>query len=390
MAKRTRIIEGTWNCTSCDKRDIPARFRSCPACNNPREATGKESEFEFGEVDAASGRSLKEETTDEAALSAAQAGADWFCEFCGASNRGDKKVCRHCRAERSATSQALQADEEPPEPDDRQARRRAQRVAAPPPPPPKPKSRTWMYVVLGLVGSCGALGLWGSRTRTVTGQVTDTEWTRTVYRDTFLRESKDGWRDELRESAPRMPVNGQGESPGVQNIRACSTRQRGTRQVADGTERVCSSKQRQVQCGTEQKCSRQSMGNGFQKEVCNDVPKYCSESYQDCEDRTRYRTEPVYDTSCTYDTFAWKEQDKRTASGHDPAPRWPELPTGALDRLRREENYVIHIAFKDGDAKQKDFEFKTEAEYRAWKKGQSVPLRVNNFGMVELADTSKR
>ncbi len=375
MAKRTRIIEGTWNCTSCDQRDIPARLRSCPSCNNPREETGQESEFEFGGVDAATGKSLREGTQDEKALSAAGAGADWFCNFCGASNRGDAPKCRHCRADREDSSRALAADADPAD-------------APPPPPPPAKKTgvgRILLYVGAGLLLTCGMCLFWGGRTRDVTGKVTDTEWTRTVHQERFQRVQREGWRNELRTTPPRMPVNGQGEVAGVENIRACTMRQRGTRQVADGTERVCSTKQRKVQCGTEEKCTRQKMGNGFMKETCDDVPKYCNESYQDCEDRTRYRAEPVFDTSCTYDTYAWTPVDQRTESGRDSAPRWPSLSTGVLDRLRREEKYTVRIGYEKDGAQQHELTPKDEAGFLAYKKGQSVPLKVNNFGSVELA-----
>ncbi|MFL5356376.1 hypothetical protein [Archangium sp.] len=374
MATRTRIIEGTWNCTSCDARDILARHRSCPTCNNPREETGQESEFDFGGVDATSGKSLREGVTEEKALSAAAAGVDWFCDYCGASNRGDAPLCRHCRAQRSDTSRTLA--EKPAQ---------APRAPAPPPPPPsKGFGRKWLVLGASLLSCFGTCMFWGSRGHEVTGQVSSTEWTRTVHRESFQRVSKTGWSDELRTRSPRMPVNGQGEEPGVENLRDCVTRQRGTRQVADGTERVCSTKSRRVQCGSEEKCSRHKMGNGYMKEECHDVPKYCSESYQDCRNQTRYRSEPVYGQSCTYDTYAWNETDVRQESGRDSAPRWPELSTGSLDRLRREEKYAVHIGYSDDGPKDYALEPKTEAEFLSWEKGQSVPLQVNNFGSVNV------
>ncbi|HYO56225.1 hypothetical protein [Archangium sp.] len=375
MAKRTRIIEGTWNCTSCDTRAILARHRSCPHCNNPREETGKESEFDFGEVDAVSGKSLREGVTDAKALSAAAAGADWFCDYCGASNRGDTPICRNCRAKRSATSRALA--EEPDEP-----------IGAPHPPPApfaaRGSGRKWLYVGLGLLACFGTCMYWGSRTHGVTGQVTTTEWTRTVHRETFQRVTREGWRNELSSTLPRMPVNGMGEVAGVENIRNCFPRQRGTRQVADGTERVCKTKTRQVKCGTTEKCKRKKMGNGYMKEVCEDVPKYCSKRYEDCDTRTRYRSEPVFDLSCTYDTYAWKEVDRRVESGRDSAPRWPELRPGSLDRLLREEKYAVRIDYEDSGAKEHVYEPKSESEFLSWKRGQSVPLQVNNFGSVNI------
>src|SRR3954452_8475650 len=113
MAKRTRIIEGTWNCSSCGTKGILARHKKCPTCNNPRELTGQESEFDFGDTDAATGKSLSEGVTDEKALELANAGADWVCAYCGASNRGDQGSCRNCRAERSSDAKVLQEEADP-------------------------------------------------------------------------------------------------------------------------------------------------------------------------------------------------------------------------------------------------------------------------------------
>lgn len=374
MAKRTRIIEGTWNCTSCDTRDILARHRSCPRCNNPREETGQESAFDFGGVDATSGKSLREGVTEEKALSTAAAGVDWFCDYCGASNRGDTPLCRHCRAERSTTSRALSEEAEPSAPPEPEV-----------PAVPQGSSRKWLFLGLGLLScfsGCLCFGVWGSRTHAVVGEVVGTEWTRTVHRESFQRVSQTGWRDELHTSPSRMPVDGQGEVAGVENIRDCSRRQRGTRRVADGTERVCEDKTRRVQCGTEEKCTRKKLGNGYMQEECDDVPKYCKESYEDCETRTRYRTEPVYDLSCTYDTYAWAEVERDEESGRDEAPRWPDVRVGRNDRLRREEKYTVRIQYQDDGVKEHLLSAASEAEFLAWKKGQSVSLQVSNLGSV--------
>ncbi|WP_410960065.1 hypothetical protein, partial [Salmonella sp. SAL4434] len=85
--------------------------------------------------------------------------------------------------------------------------------------------------------------------------------------------------------------------------------------------------------------------------------------------QTRYRSEPVYGQSCTYDTYAWNETDRRQESGRDSAPRWPELSTGPLDRLRREEKYAVHIGYSDDGPMDYQLEPKTEAEFLSWEKG---------------------
>lgn len=377
MAKRTRIIEGTWNCTSCDAKGILARHKKCPHCNNPRELTGKESEFDFGGTDAATGKSLRESVTDEKALELAQAGADWFCAYCGASNRGDQKICKNCKAERTDDANALEEEADPGLPPES-------------PQAEPPKKRTGLKVALALLGSvffcCGgtvAYWVWEAMPHDTTGEITRTEWKRTVYQERFTPVTLEGWQDQLSTQSPRMPVNGTGEVPGVQNIRNCVSRQRTTRKVADGTERVCSTKTRKVACGTEERCRTRDKGNGFKEEICEDITKYCSESYEDCRNETRYRDEPVYAQSCSYDTYHWKEVTRREASGQDgEPPRWPELSANALDRLRRKEKYTIHIVY-DGGKEKTTLEPKTEQEYLAWKTGQQVNLTVTNGGEVK-------
>ncbi|RYZ35305.1 MAG: hypothetical protein EOO71_35940 [Myxococcaceae bacterium] len=376
MAERRRIIEGTWNCTSCDAKNIPARHKNCPSCNNPRELTGKESEFDFGGVDAASGKSEREGVTDEQALDLAGAGEDWFCAYCGASNRGDAKRCRQCSAERGSDAKGARIAD----------------LSSKPPPKPAPKpgnGKKIALIVAGILGSCCfgtcAIGAWGNMTHDFKGEVTATSWRRAVVQERFLPEARTGWRDELSTTSPRMPVNGAGEVPGVTNIRDCVSRQRGTRKVADGTERVCRSKTRKVACGTEEKCRRRDKGNGFAEEICHDETKYCNESYEDCQTETRYRNEPVYSQQCTYDTYTWKPVDQRELKGTEDAPRWPELTAGTNERVRREESYRVNVRYDDDGVKEHVVEPAREDEFLGWKKGQGVTLTVTNLGKVEKA-----
>ncbi|MFP2931958.1 hypothetical protein ACLESO_43695 [Pyxidicoccus sp. 3LG] len=113
------------------------------------------------------------------------------------------------------------------------------------------------------------------------------------------------------------------------------------------------------------------------------MTKYCSESYEDCQNETRYRSEPVYAQQCTYDTYEWKPVDRREASGADDSPRWPELSVRGSDRLRREESYSVNIRYEDDGVKEHVLEPKGEQEFLGWKKGQGVKLTVTNLGKVE-------
>lgn len=373
MAKRTRIIEGTWTCSSCGTKGILARHKQCPSCNNPRELSGGESEFDFGETDAQTGKSLREGVTDEKAVDLAHAGADWFCAYCGASNRGDQTVCKNCKAERGQDAQAL--------------RERMLPGPTPPVPPKQGSGRLWLVLggaLLAVGLAVGLYRLWASQTHDYPGQLVGTEWKRSITQERFTPVTLEGWRDELSPRAPRMPVDGAGEVAGVSNIRGCVSARRGSRQVPAGTERVCRTQTRKAACGTEEKCQTRDKGNGFREEVCHDVTRYCDESYEDCRDETRYVSEPVYASRCSYDTYQWKPVVRREASGRDgEPPRWPELTTTAADRFQREEHYTLSVEFEKKGRQRAPFELKTEPEYLAWKKGQAVLVTVSNAGDIQ-------
>ncbi|MEQ1504709.1 MAG: hypothetical protein ABMB14_20895, partial [Myxococcota bacterium] len=87
-----RIIEGTWDCTSCDRVGILGRHKICPSCGNPREQ--RESTFDFGQ--------RAPEVRDAELVDLARAGRDWFCPQCNTGNRGDGAVCKQCGGARGA------------------------------------------------------------------------------------------------------------------------------------------------------------------------------------------------------------------------------------------------------------------------------------------------
>jgi hypothetical protein len=364
-----RIIEGTWSCTSCGVRDIKARHKSCPGCGNPREESGAESEFDFGEKTAEGGL-VRESVVDASALGLAAAGADWFCAYCSASNRGDEARCRTCSAER-----------EPPK----------MRPLVSPAAVPRRSGYRFLPYILGCLAlpfmalaALFLLGFWLTRTNDYEGTVTRVAWSLTTERETFTPTQTRGFKDTLVMKAPVMPQDGQGETAGLLNVHDCQRKQRGTRQVADGTERVCETKSRSVACGSERSCHTENLRNGFAKEVCENVTKYCDKSYQDCENRTRYRTEPVYGEECAYDTWEWRAAEQRTSTGAEDPPQWPDVAAGPLDRLVRKETYTLDVEYsKGGRHLTATHHPKTQEEFLAWRPGAHVTVVVDNGGTLK-------
>lgn len=384
MAKRTRIIEGTWDCTSCESKGVLGRHKTCPGCGNPREADG-ESNFDFGATNA-SGRSARAGVEDAEAKELAAAGADWHCGACDAANRGDAESCRTCSAPRT--------DAAPPRP--RAGGPTAS--ASPGRPPPVPGAASSVrrkgaplagcaifLLLLGCCGFCLMGGWWGAQTRTYDGTVSAMTWKRTLARETFTPVVKTGWRDELVPVAAMMPVAGVGGTAGVEDIRSCVRAQRTTRKIPDGTERVCRTKSRRVKSGTKETCTRKDLGNGFSEETCEDVPTYRNEDYEACADETRYRSEPVYGESCTYTSWAWQSAGAPVeAAGTDASPRWPVAPIGPLDRVTSSEKYAVTWSWtQGGEVRSHTEEPATEAEFVQWRPGQAVELVVSNVGEVK-------
>lgn len=374
-----RIIEGTWRCTSCGTEKILARHVRCTNCNNPREQADNESDFDFGARTEAGGLQAQA-VADEALVARANAGADWACAFCKTSNAATRASCSHCGASRDMKAGDAQVKDLPP------IQAQPPAVAAPPP------KRTGRRIAIG----CGSLFvlligfiILATRTHEVTAAQASATWEHSAHRETFTQVVASDWRDKLTEAAPVMPVNGKGEVPGVANIRDCRREQRGTQKVADGTEQHCEMKKRQVQCGTTQKCSVKDLGNGFAKETCRDIPKYCSESYESCSERTRYRNEPVYADKCTYDTFEWKRVESATKSGSTEAPTWPELAVGPRDRIVREGHYKLEFAYTDdGESHTYAHEPKTQDEFLRLRDQEQVKLEVGTFGNVGFAQSA--
>jgi len=357
MASR-RIIEGTWKCGSCGTEGILARYKSCPTCGNPRESDA-ESKFDFGSA-SASGGLERATVTDAGALQLAAAGADWFCGYCGASNRGDHPACRTCGALRADAAAAVR-----------------------PPAPPRRRRYIFLKVVAVLVAAVFALGYWAAQTKDFEATIKSVSWERNVTLQTFTQVGRRGWRDQLTESATAMPVNGIGEFIGTENIRDCEDKQRGTVQVAIGTERVCRQASRSVACGSHTSCSTRDLGNGYAEEVCQDVTDYCSESYEDCNDETQYRTDPVFVQECAYDTWEWQGRNMQTVRDDEAPPAWPVLAIEENERTVLGQKFDAVLEYQRKGTHIVKFHATEPAAYEQWRRGQKRVIVVTNGGVVK-------
>src|SRR5206468_4974593 len=105
------------------------RDLKCKGCGGAKPKTAKD------EVDAESA----EEITDEKLLGMANAGENWFCQFCGSQDRASDGKCKNCGAAQKDAAEAKQPD--PPTA----------------PPPVAPPSSRWPKVLLVLCLIVGAI-----------------------------------------------------------------------------------------------------------------------------------------------------------------------------------------------------------------------------------------
>ncbi len=353
MAER-RIIEGTWDCGECGTQGIKGRHKECPQCGALRER--QEASFDFGDTDT-SGASSAASVSDAEGLELAGAGADWYCFYCSGANRGDGATCGVCGSERKELAEPPQRAPATVEEVQETGTGGAGSIAL---------GGAAAVAVVALLVCLGGFAWWGMQTSDLEGRVAGVHWSRDIVQERFVRVTRDGWKSELREKAPKMPVGGQGAVGGVVDIRDCTHKER--------TPRKCVTKTKQVDCGTERKCERRDLGNGFAEEVCEDVTKRCDEEYEEC-------TEAVFDDECRYDTFEWSHVRTEHAEGSDMEPRWPDAPTpGELDRLSRRQDFRVDVRYGPQSHSVRP---ETEAEFGRWSPGQEVVVVVNNLGAIK-------
>ncbi len=88
MAKKTLgYVELEWECPSCHTRN-PGPAKTCVQCGAPHPE-------EVGYQQAAEEKLI----TDETKITAAKAGADIYCGYCGAPNPAAAKTCKQCSAD---------------------------------------------------------------------------------------------------------------------------------------------------------------------------------------------------------------------------------------------------------------------------------------------------
>lgn len=389
------IVELTWRCNSCDTKSILGRHKACPTCGSPRE----KGEMKMDGIEEAEAGHTPA-VTDTDLLSLASAGADWFCRFCAAGNRGDGNHCEKCGSSRNEP----EAPKPPPTP---KPTRRPQVPRPEPAPAPSPPKRQYGNVVGAIVATFVVLFFLcvGFSIKEVPGEVSALRWQRTVVVQAWLPTTVREWEHRAFTREGRNPVNGAGEIAGMQLIPGSCRDEH-----YEDEKYVCGSHQESYSCpetetyrGTCEDSERyacgktcRSMNNGF----ANCDTKYCTRTVTRSCNKTRtipktctrtvkeYCTRPINRPKCGYQTQEWRRVNTLVESGqNEQSPRWPEYTAQPLERTRREALYEMTVTY-DGDEDAAGVQPESftkelqESDLKVWTLHRKVKVELSLVGIV--------
>ena len=269
--------------------------------------------------------------TDPALLERAKAGENWTCGSCRHEERALHQSCSVCGAPRdSGQSVTPVALSQAPEPE-------------PGPRLTPERRRLFALIVGGITLTCAlyAIGNYLFGTHTTTATISAVLWQRAAWLEE--RHIKDGsdWSDELRAGAFDATCDRKLRKHVDCNPHKCNAHTVSYSCNCTGGD--------SYQCGSSRSCTSNNNGSA----TCTDTPKYCRNPRL-CQTCTRtewdtcYDRCPVFGEFCRYRYPLWEEIARKTASGADLKPWWPELVAiGQDQRVGRSEAYTVK--FTDGE-----------------------------------------
>jgi hypothetical protein len=310
-------FEMLWDCSFCGKTKLLGiTHRHCPECGGAQDQTKR-----YFPTDA-----------DKVAVKDDYAGHDRTCGSCNHANGAKATFCAGCGApldeaaavkkradqvvqkgQQFMADDALKAEAELT---DRKTHEASGKPIARPVMAVKKKSWLWLYILLSVLVLFSLIWFMCIRKKAIDVVVDGQHWTKSIAIEEYKEVEHQDWQDRLPTKRTR-----QGN---------CANKQRDSKKVPDGQD--CH--MRRVDKGD---------GTFEEREECT----------------TKYRSEPIYDTWCSYWVNEWTVIDTKEATADDGAePAWPETgmkPVGlVMQGSRREgartETFTVDLADKKGHA----------------------------------------
>jgi len=390
MTTTTTTFEMLWDCPNCGaKGNLAKTHRECPGCGA-----------------AQSGKRYPPERNQRVAAVSERRGPDWACLHCGAYNPAMERSCSGCSAPKGSSPPVPMMPVTPvrpvlkpvskpvskPEPEVFSMPPRHHIPTPSPPPVPRPRPEPVFERPVGMYRPAPVIereivrpdmSIWKNPltyilptaaimiagivtcalyTRDVSAEVQNHTWKREVQVESLVAETDSAWCSHLPQGAVILNTS--------RDIRS-------HRDVVIGQDcetipahcdpaPSCSTKPVCQDAGPP-KCELIDNGDGTMDEKCTTpepkctTPKcpkpVCTEARRECKDRIK--SEPVYESKCTFNILRWKDLRRDVTNGNSlEQPFWPDTPivcqdekTAGCQRIaRKSESYVVHMRDSDGKA----------------------------------------
>lgn len=401
-------IEMWWKCSACGtingglSKKCGERVIKGDGCGKAQE---RESWFPPDDI------SSKAALTDETEIRQALAGADWYCGYCGSTQRRLDGECANCGGNRGFATEDrfgktkfYDEYETPSEHTEVKAERRHQSTVSSSRKredrtsrhwPWTGTSRHWPWIAgAGLLVLVVGLIIWLLTPRYVEAEVTAVAWTSTVTVERYQVIKEEGW------DTPSDGFNVKNHGSRVhhyERVQVGSHQESYVERVACGQD--CQTVSVPEVCTT---TPRSCTPNGNGTMSCSGGDRVCSGggTRQQCSTRycneTRYRTvadyenQPRYRNWYSWNVWRWMENRKVVRRGSDMNPKPPESAEIALnvgcvggekERTNTGWEYINVFTYSIGkNTKTWTYKPKSENEYKLYPIGTVRTLKITGVG----------
>lgn len=375
-------IEMIWRCKACgtqngglSKKCGERVYRNGEFLTRTSEGCGKalENEEWFFPKDISS----RAKITDETHLDYARRGPDWYCGYCGSSQRRGDGACASCGGDPGFSKKdrgARSRRNESPSTSRTQTAGPFRRPSAPPDFRSSFHKKAW--AIVGIVGAVivGLLVflLWP---RKVDATVTSVRWVSTVEVARYQVVHNSGW---------DTPVDAFDIHDEGRRIHHYNRVQTGSRQKCQTIPKTCTTTPR---LGTSNKNGTASYSGGH---------RVCSGGGQTCKSTPIYRKDPVYRIWYSWNEWVWRHNRTVKRSGRDLKPLSPTKESVALnigchgkERERQKTTWSYQTTFTDPEGESYKHEPETLKEFQSLRLGMKRRLRVT-AGSVEVLPLNQK
>lgn len=352
-----KIVEGVWDCTHCNSKNIKARYKNCPNCGASQD---EDTVFRLPDQ-------ITYVPENEAKHISRQ--PDWQCSYCNQLNKDTDTTCEGCGASKQDSEYNYFQLQEKKSTKIEQIEVKSNDISQTSKSYGSNKKFDWkplIYILGGVLGIAALITLIvflvTPKTKIVT--VDEISWKYCIDIEEHKTVNESGW------SLPS-------------NARLKRTNQEIQRyeQIIDHYETVTKTKSRQVIDHYETVVTGyKDLGNGYFEEQTAQRPVYKTEYYTVTEKEPVYKSVPIYATKYYYEIDKWIVIDNITTSGTDKEPYYGEKQLTDKQRYgTKSQTFIMKCTDEDG---QTDTYNINQDDWKSINKHDKLKIEVNMFNNI--------